>query len=383
QPAAADAPAGDPFEGLIRIDPSRHWELLSGEGIFAGPVAPAATDVQPAGSETYVAEAVVAEAVPEKTATGETLTDEADAGSDEALVAEPVSEQADTGAEDEAVAASAAVEAAATEAAESESDAPVAAPEPIEEQVAAAEPAEPISESEPAPSLDQEKPEESSRWGLAAGVLGTAGAAASAVLGMDSTEEPAETAAPEPEASEQIAPEPALAEQAIGDAAADEPQDAVADDPEVADSPDGLVAEVAAPEALAPVPADEPVTHETREVASATEPSTVGTESAEAPVATEGESEPVSATLGELYLKQGHHEEAERIFRKVLETEPSNAVALSGLEKLGVGRSRPLSAADLLAVRSTSGKIPEGLTAKKVLVLSNYVKHIRAGQHVH
>ena len=45
---------------------------------------------------------------------------------------------------------------------------------------------------------------------------------------------------------------------------------------------------------------------------------------------------------------------------------------------------RTLTAADLLAVKSASGRIPEGLTAKKVLVLGNYVKHLRAAdKHVH
>ncbi len=97
-------------------------------------------------------------------------------------------------------------------------------------------------------------------------------------------------------------------------------------------------------------------------------------------------SEPASATLADLYLQQGHQEEAQRIYRQVLEQDPGHGAALAGLAKLE-GRAAPtarsLTAADLLAVRTKSGKIPEGLTAKKILVLDNYIKHLRAGQHVH
>ena len=41
-----------------------------------------------------------------------------------------------------------------------------------------------------------------------------------------------------------------------------------------------------------------------------------------------------TATLGELYLSQGHREEAERIFREVLRREPGNQGALAGLSKV-------------------------------------------------
>ena len=94
------------------------------------------------------------------------------------------------------------------------------------------------------------------------------------------------------------------------------------------------------------------------------------------------EANTASATLGQLYLKQGHHEEAERIFRQVLMNEPANAAAIAGLDQISGRRTRALTAADLLAVRTTSGKVPEGLTAKKVLVLGNYLKHLRMGDDV-
>lgn len=57
-----------------------------------------------------------------------------------------------------------------------------------------------------------------------------------------------------------------------------------------------------------------------------------------APVAAEPEPEPeaevATATLGELYLRQGHYAEAERIFREVLQREPASAPARAGLDRL-------------------------------------------------
>jgi nicotinate-nucleotide--dimethylbenzimidazole phosphoribosyltransferase len=54
--------------------------------------------------------------------------------------------------------------------------------------------------------------------------------------------------------------------------------------------------------------------------------------------------EPVSATLGQLYLQQGHGEEAEKIFRRVLEREPAHPVALAGLETLAKSREPEVEA---------------------------------------
>ncbi len=49
----------------------------------------------------------------------------------------------------------------------------------------------------------------------------------------------------------------------------------------------------------------------------------------------------VSATLGELYLRQGHHSEALAVFEQVLERDPEDSAALRGLDQL-----RELSTAD-------------------------------------
>jgi hypothetical protein len=46
----------------------------------------------------------------------------------------------------------------------------------------------------------------------------------------------------------------------------------------------------------------------------------------------------VTATLGRLYLDQGHLDEAERIFRRVLEGAPGNSKASRGLAAVKVAR---------------------------------------------
>lgn len=54
-----------------------------------------------------------------------------------------------------------------------------------------------------------------------------------------------------------------------------------------------------------------------------------------------GESEaPATVTLGALYLRQGHHDEAERIFHRVLEREPDSIAARDGLRAVRDARSK-------------------------------------------
>ncbi|MCP4658941.1 MAG: hypothetical protein GY856_26310, partial [bacterium] len=77
--------------------------------------------------------------------------------------------------------------------------------------------------------------------------------------------------------------------------------------------------------------------------------------------------------------------EAEKIFRQVLEQDPENPAATAGLERIeSIGRGA-VTAPQLLARYAGEGLYPEGLTAKKVLVLKSYLQHLRgAGQdHVH
>lgn len=95
-----------------------------------------------------------------------------------------------------------------------------------------------------------------------------------------------------------------------------------------------------------------------------------------------------TATLGELYLRQGHADEAERIFREVLEREPGNGAALAGLERVEEIRREPaapaapaaLDAERLLAGFASIGG--GGTTARKVFLLHRYLERIRGSRHV-
>jgi tetratricopeptide (TPR) repeat protein len=91
-----------------------------------------------------------------------------------------------------------------------------------------------------------------------------------------------------------------------------------------------------------------------------------------------------TATLGELYLRQGHHDEAEQIFREVLRREPENATAQQGLARLApvpvpapAAAGRPLEGRDLLAGYEPRG---EGdAKARRVFLLNSYLKRLRRG----
>lgn len=86
-------------------------------------------------------------------------------------------------------------------------------------------------------------------------------------------------------------------------------------------------------------------------------------------------SDPGTATLGELYLRQGHLGEAGRIFHQVLERDPDNEAALRGLESIARRRT-----AELGTGGSTTGGQPEvkGLTSRKILLLQKYLHQLRA-----
>ena len=57
----------------------------------------------------------------------------------------------------------------------------------------------------------------------------------------------------------------------------------------------------------------------------------------------------VSATLGWLYLEQGHRDEAAEVFSRVLELSPSDARASEGLERISSDRLRERKIARLRA----------------------------------
>ena len=109
------------------------------------------------------------------------------------------------------------------------------------------------------------------------------------------------------------------------------------------------------------------------------------------------EPEPAAtATLGELYLRQGYPAEAEQIFRDVLRREPESAAALEGIARLSApppaavpaAEAAPVAAAadghlearELLAGYQPAGRSgPAEGRARKVFLLSRYLERIRRG----
>ena len=85
-------------------------------------------------------------------------------------------------------------------------------------------------------------------------------------------------------------------------------------------------------------------------------------------------SDPGTATLGELYLRQGHLGEAGRIFHQVLERDPDNEVALRGLEAIARRRTTALGADELMS--GAPGEV-KGLTSRKIVLLQRYLRQIR------
>ncbi len=304
----------DPFLGLVSLDSGRHWEILSEEGIFAFPGALAGNGGDAAVSPT---EAPSVESELAKPLSTETAARPA------TLVSEPVAE-----------ADSIELEAEAVEPVDRVTES-VVEPESIDLEAEAAEPA-----------AEEQRPEDTGAADLPiAGIVG-AGVAAGAAALAGVSEARASTSESE------------LASEAAGERATTEAME---------DRDEEAPVELDAPEEPA---VEEPPTSGL--IAAEPEP-------AEGPAAEpESAKESPTATLGELYLKQGHQEEAKKIFRQVLEQDPDNRLALENLARLDPRRSTPLTAADLLAVRTAGGRIPEGLTAKKVLVLGNYSKQLRA-----
>ena len=89
-----------------------------------------------------------------------------------------------------------------------------------------------------------------------------------------------------------------------------------------------------------------------------------------------------TATLGEIYLRQGHLGEAKRIFDEVLRREPDNPAAREGLLQLASRRQerRPLEGRDLLAGYEPGEEGGEAeAKARKVFLLNSYLTRLRRG----
>lgn len=93
---------------------------------------------------------------------------------------------------------------------------------------------------------------------------------------------------------------------------------------------------------------------------------------------------PASSTLGELYLAQGHLDEAEESFQSVLHSRPGDAAALAGLESVRLQRGDEAAAfADDLAASDVPNVIVGGLTARKAALLKEFLARIRRGAKRH
>jgi tetratricopeptide (TPR) repeat protein len=89
-----------------------------------------------------------------------------------------------------------------------------------------------------------------------------------------------------------------------------------------------------------------------------------------------------TATLGEIYLRQGHLGEAKRIFDEVLRREPDSPAAREGLAQLASRRQerRPLEGRDLLAGYEPGEEGGEAeAKARTVFLLNSYLTRLRRG----
>jgi tetratricopeptide (TPR) repeat protein len=81
-----------------------------------------------------------------------------------------------------------------------------------------------------------------------------------------------------------------------------------------------------------------------------------------------------TVTLGNLYLEQGHLEEAATIFNRVIEVDPENREALEGLGRIRKDPAAELRAGDLLG----EGDLSEANTAeRKRKLLESYRKRLK------
>jgi len=137
-------------------------------------------------------------------------------------------------------------------------------------------------------------------------------------------------------------------------------------------------AEEPAPEqvaATAPV-AEEPVP--VASTAPAAEPPAVAAASPAPVAAVAAVATTATVTLAELYLRQGHTEEAARIFGDIVQREPGNAAAREGLARLTgapqASRQERLDAGQLLAGLNDPQASP---TARRAYLLQSYLARLR------
>lgn len=172
------------------------------------------------------------------------------------------------------------------------------------------------------------------------------------------------------EAAEEPMPEQVAA--ATAAPAAEEPVPAAAAAP-VAEEP--VPAAVTAPAAAPPV-AEPPAVAVAPAAESPPPAATAAAVTAAAVTAATGTA--ATVTLAELYLRQGHTEEAERILGEIVQREPGNAAAREGLARLTGARPAPrqerLAAGQLLAGMNDPHASP---TARRSYLLQSYLARLR------
>ncbi|HXO25802.1 MAG TPA: tetratricopeptide repeat protein, partial [Thermoanaerobaculia bacterium] len=136
------------------------------------------------------------------------------------------------------------------------------------------------------------------------------------------------------------------------------------------------VAEEPVPAAIAPPAAEEPVP--VAITAPAAEPPTAEPPAVAPAAAAATAGTAATVTLAELYLRQGHTEEAERIFGDIVQREPGNAAAREGLARLTgarpVARQERLDAGQLLAGLNDPQASP---MARRAYLLQSYLARLR------
>jgi hypothetical protein len=92
-------------------------------------------------------------------------------------------------------------------------------------------------------------------------------------------------------------------------------------------------------------------------------------------------SEGATVTLGDLYLRQGHVGEAERIFKEVLRREPENTAARDALAQVASSWEEPAAAASAAAAEPAAVASDQrgDRRTRKVQLLTSYLQRIRRG----
>lgn len=90
------------------------------------------------------------------------------------------------------------------------------------------------------------------------------------------------------------------------------------------------------------------------------------------------EAQETTVTLANLYLQQGHLEDAERAFREILDREPGNSEASAGVREVERQRLEAMPA-EGSASATTEPPSGEGNTSQKIENLRGYLRRIRGG----